>query len=182
MAHALLVDGVQGYIYYANTCSDRHGARCKGSSAEIRETRSQLDARDDRIRSRRPSKGGWPCEPQPAPRDPRRLGPFHDASEPECRGELPRGPRHDRRRKQRIDLGPRSPAGTPRGDSQGATAVMGLRAADIVLSSSASKSLENLETGSDPNSASIARRIRALKPLRRPECAPRSPSPGCWPT
>src|SRR2546426_6061320 len=106
MAHALLVDGVQGYIYYANTCSDRHGARCKGSSAEIRETRSQPDARDDRIRSRRPSKGGWPCEPQPDPCDPRRLGPFHDASEPECRGELPRGPRHDRRRKQRIDLGP----------------------------------------------------------------------------
>jgi len=47
---------------------------------------------------------------------------------------------------------------------------MGLRAADIVLSSSASKSLENLETGSDPNSASIARRIRALKPILLSDC------------
>jgi hypothetical protein len=47
---------------------------------------------------------------------------------------------------------------------------MGLLAADIVLSSCASKSLENLETGSDPNSASIARRIRALKPILLSDC------------
>ena len=47
---------------------------------------------------------------------------------------------------------------------------MGLRAADIILSSSASKSLENLETGSDPNSASIARRIRALRPILLSDC------------
>src|SRR5439155_980884 len=53
---------------------------------------------------------------------------------------------------------------------QGAKVVMGLRATDIVLSSSASKSLENLETGSNPNSASIARRIRALKAILLSDC------------
>src|SRR5258707_14563769 len=47
---------------------------------------------------------------------------------------------------------------------------MALRAKDIVLSSSAAKSLEDLQTGSDPNSASIARRIRALKPILLSDC------------
>ncbi len=47
---------------------------------------------------------------------------------------------------------------------------MGLRARDIVLSSSAAKSLEDLQTGSDPSSASIVRRIRALKPTLLADC------------
>ena len=47
---------------------------------------------------------------------------------------------------------------------------MGLRAKDIVLSSSAAKSLGDLQTGSDPNSASIVRRIRALKPILLADC------------
>ena len=47
---------------------------------------------------------------------------------------------------------------------------MALRAKDIVLSSSAAKSLEDLQTGSDPNSASIVRRIRALKPILLADC------------
>src|SRR2546426_1126275 len=42
---------------------------------------------------------------------------------------------------------------------------MGLRAKDIVLASSAAQSLEELQTGSDPISASIVRRIRALRPI-----------------
>src|SRR5438132_14419309 len=47
---------------------------------------------------------------------------------------------------------------------------MGLRAKDIVLASSAAQSLEELQTGSDPNSASIVRRIRALKPILLADC------------
>ena len=47
---------------------------------------------------------------------------------------------------------------------------MGLRAQDIVLSSAASRSLEDLETSPDPNSASIARRIRALKRILLADC------------
>src|SRR5437870_3055750 len=98
------------------------------------------------------------------------MGPFHKQAEFECRSKLPRCPRYDRRRKQGLDLGARSLAGTPRGNSQGAKAVMGLRAKNIVLSSSAAKSLEDLQTGSDPNPASIVRRIRALKPILLADC------------
>jgi len=47
---------------------------------------------------------------------------------------------------------------------------MGLRAKDIVLSSSAAESLEELQTGSDPSSARIVRRIRALKPILLADC------------
>ncbi len=47
---------------------------------------------------------------------------------------------------------------------------MALRAKDIVLSSSAAKSLGDLQTGSDPNSAAIVRRIRALKPILLADC------------
>src|SRR5881628_419680 len=47
---------------------------------------------------------------------------------------------------------------------------MGLRAKDIVLASSAAQSLEELQTGSDPISASIVRRIRALKPILLADC------------
>jgi hypothetical protein len=47
---------------------------------------------------------------------------------------------------------------------------MGLRAKDIVLSSSAAESLEELQTGSDPSSASIVRRIRALRPILLADC------------
>jgi len=47
---------------------------------------------------------------------------------------------------------------------------MGLRAKDVVLSSAASDSLEDLEARSDPNSASIARRIRALRPILLSDC------------
>jgi hypothetical protein len=47
---------------------------------------------------------------------------------------------------------------------------MGLRAKDIVLSSAASESLEDLEARSDPNAVSIARRIRALKPVLLSDC------------
>src|SRR5437867_6353365 len=47
---------------------------------------------------------------------------------------------------------------------------MGLRAKDIVLSYSAAKSLEELQTSSDPSSASIVRRIRALKPILLADC------------
>ena len=42
---------------------------------------------------------------------------------------------------------------------------MGLRAKDVLLSASASKSLEDLERSSDSGSASIARRVRALRPI-----------------
>jgi len=47
---------------------------------------------------------------------------------------------------------------------------MGLRAKDIVLSSSAAESLERLQTSSDPSSSSIVRRIRALKPILLADC------------
>ena len=47
---------------------------------------------------------------------------------------------------------------------------MGLRAKDIVLSSSATESLEELQASSDPNSASIGRRIRAVKPILLADC------------
>jgi len=47
---------------------------------------------------------------------------------------------------------------------------MGLRAKDIVLSSSAAESLERLQTSSDPSSSSILRRIRALKPILLADC------------
>jgi hypothetical protein len=47
---------------------------------------------------------------------------------------------------------------------------MGLRAKDIVLASSASKSLEDLEGRSDSSSISIARRIRALRPILLADC------------
>jgi hypothetical protein len=47
---------------------------------------------------------------------------------------------------------------------------MGLRAKDIVLSSSASQSLEELQRGSDPSAASIVRRIRALRPILLADC------------
>ena len=47
---------------------------------------------------------------------------------------------------------------------------MGLRAKDIVLSSSAAESLEELQTSSDPSSSSIVRRIRALKPILLADC------------
>ena len=47
---------------------------------------------------------------------------------------------------------------------------MGLRAKDIVLSSSAAESLEELQTSSDPSSAPIVRRIRALKPILLADC------------
>ena len=47
---------------------------------------------------------------------------------------------------------------------------MGLRAKDIVLSSSAAESFEELQTGSDPSSGPIVRRIRALKPILLADC------------
>ena len=47
---------------------------------------------------------------------------------------------------------------------------MGLRATDIVLSSSAAKSLEDLEARSDRNSSSVARRVRALRPILLADC------------
>lgn len=47
---------------------------------------------------------------------------------------------------------------------------MGLRAGDVVLSPAASRVLETLEVSSDPSSASIARRIRALKPILLSDC------------
>ena len=47
---------------------------------------------------------------------------------------------------------------------------MGLRAKVIVLSSSATDSIEELQTSSDPSSASIVRRIRALRPILLTDC------------
>ena len=47
---------------------------------------------------------------------------------------------------------------------------MGLRATDVVLSSSAAESLEELQASSDPRSASIVRRIRALGPILLADC------------
>jgi hypothetical protein len=47
---------------------------------------------------------------------------------------------------------------------------MGLRAKDIVLSSSASESLRDLESSPDPNSASIVRRIRVLRSILLADC------------
>ena len=47
---------------------------------------------------------------------------------------------------------------------------MGLRAKDVVLSSAAAESLQELQTGSAQNSASIVRRVRALKPILLADC------------
>ena len=47
---------------------------------------------------------------------------------------------------------------------------MGLRPKNIVLSSSAAESLEELQAGSAPNSPSIVRRVRALKPILLADC------------
>jgi len=47
---------------------------------------------------------------------------------------------------------------------------MGLRAKEVVLSSAASQALKGLEESSDPASASIARRVRALKPILLADC------------
>ncbi len=47
---------------------------------------------------------------------------------------------------------------------------MGLRAKEVVLSSTASQALEALEADSHPTSASIARRVRALKPVLLADC------------
>ena len=42
---------------------------------------------------------------------------------------------------------------------------MGLRARDVVLSQAAARALGSLEASSDPGHASIARRVRALRPI-----------------
>jgi len=47
---------------------------------------------------------------------------------------------------------------------------MGLRAKDVVLSSAASQALEALHAISDRSSASIAHRVRALKPVLLADC------------
>lgn len=47
---------------------------------------------------------------------------------------------------------------------------MGLRARDIVLSSSAAESLRHLERSPDRTSASIARRVRALRSILLADC------------
>lgn len=47
---------------------------------------------------------------------------------------------------------------------------MGLRAKEIALSPAAAKALERLESSRDPGSASIGRRIRALKPILLGDC------------
>ena len=47
---------------------------------------------------------------------------------------------------------------------------MGLRAKDVVLSSVAAEALETLEAKTDPNSASIARRVRTLRPILLTDC------------
>lgn len=47
---------------------------------------------------------------------------------------------------------------------------MGLRANDVVLSSAASQALEALHAISDPGFASIARRVRVLKPILLADC------------
>lgn len=47
---------------------------------------------------------------------------------------------------------------------------MGLRARDIVLTAAASESLRRLEQGSDRASASIARRVRALRSILLADC------------
>lgn len=47
---------------------------------------------------------------------------------------------------------------------------MGLRAKEIVLSTAAGWTLEGLEASSDPTSASIARRVRALRPILLADC------------
>jgi len=47
---------------------------------------------------------------------------------------------------------------------------MGLRARDVVLSRPASQALQALEASSAPTSASIARRIRALRPILQADC------------
>jgi hypothetical protein len=47
---------------------------------------------------------------------------------------------------------------------------MGLRAREIVLSSRAAQALKDLDANADPASASIARRIRVLKPILLADC------------
>ena len=47
---------------------------------------------------------------------------------------------------------------------------MGLRAKDIVLTSTAAEALESLEGSPNPSSSSIARRVRALRPILRADC------------
>lgn len=47
---------------------------------------------------------------------------------------------------------------------------MGLRVREIVLSSTAAQALDGLDRSTDPASASIARRIRALKPTLLADC------------
>ncbi len=47
---------------------------------------------------------------------------------------------------------------------------MGLRAKDIVLSPAAARALESLEADADPDSASVAHRARALRPLLLADC------------
>lgn len=47
---------------------------------------------------------------------------------------------------------------------------MGLQAREIVLSSAAAKAFQRLEVSPDPASASIARKIRALKPILLADC------------
>lgn len=47
---------------------------------------------------------------------------------------------------------------------------MGLRAKDVVLSADAAEALDLLEAKTDPKSASIARRVRALRPILLADC------------
>lgn len=47
---------------------------------------------------------------------------------------------------------------------------MGLRTREIVLSPAAARSIEGLKRSSDPTSASIVRRITALKPILLVDC------------
>lgn len=47
---------------------------------------------------------------------------------------------------------------------------MGLRARDVVLSSAASESVGRLEQSPDRASASVARRVRALRPILLADC------------
>ena len=47
---------------------------------------------------------------------------------------------------------------------------MGLGAQGIVLTAGAAQALQNLEASSDPTMASVARRVRALRPLLLTDC------------
>ncbi len=47
---------------------------------------------------------------------------------------------------------------------------MGLRAKSLILTDNASQALEKLETSREPPSSSIARRVRALKPILLSDC------------